>query len=358
VDGEHFDAIARLLAAGHTRRAALRAAAGGLTGIALALLGRGAAAKPNPKPCRSEGRNCSKDDQCCSGYCRGQRGRQMCAACASDIVCGDTCCPDNAVNGCTAQGGCLCPEGTRYNAAANACQPCGGADTKCTGGDDCCGDSCCGGTCCAEGDECCGRICGSGVCCGDRFCGDGEICCGDECCPVGGSHTCREGKCIDCQVCRPGLGCCSPFGRRCSDAQPCCSGVCERGTCRCAGLGETCDEPYDCCEGTSCIDRVCQRGNNDGTCRTDADCGPAYFCDDGACTFCESGDAWSSSGIEVRDCPWSMRAYICYSESAGDPAAFGYCCISGENCPDDPCGAPCPFPLHGAVSGGVTCPGG
>ncbi len=304
MDGDRFDAFARIVAAGVSRRRAIRFAAGGIAATALAVLGGGADARPR---CRQDDRACSKHAQCCSGYCRQrQRGRDVCAPCESGIVCGDICCPPGAVNGCTTVNGpnglvasCLCPEGTFYDPARNVC----GCPETCEQDFDCCSGKCCQGVCCAEGqDRCCGGVCATiedcvcppGTACGGSasctrcgvtyttegtccpwpqvaYCcsdsapdaGDGfAVCCHEDVdcppCPVGSgwamgarSITCDVGDCCDEDTDPDGdisltLACCSGHGTPCLGEYPCC-GVCGRdGLCTCAQEGEPC-QPFGCC---------------------------------------------------------------------------------------------------------------
>jgi hypothetical protein len=218
MDGERFDRFARLLASGINRRGIFRAIAGGLAGASLSLIGEAAEAGPR---CRLIGRTCSKHAQCCSGFCPHKRGgHSVCAVCESGIHCGTICCPPDALNGCSEINGpngpivgCLCPEGTVYDRAANACHPCGGGDQECRSDDDCCSGACCEGTCCAHGEVCSieGTCVAQGCCTGTSICGSqttlGLCCLGEkwasECCCDSGpgkndgfAHCCTPG--VDC----------------------------------------------------------------------------------------------------------------------------------------------------------------
>jgi hypothetical protein len=103
MDAHRFDALARALAPGATRRHVL----GGLLGVGL---GGGAARPPdaataekrrrrvrrNAFGCVNVGGFCKNAGQCCSGVCRGKKGRKRCRAhdtggCAAgqrDVNCG------------------------------------------------------------------------------------------------------------------------------------------------------------------------------------------------------------------------------------------------------------------------------
>jgi len=78
MDTDRFDALARSFAPGATRRAALQLLAGGLAALV------DAAATPGAKAthfgCRHVGTSCTTSDECCSGRCRGPKGRKRCRA--------------------------------------------------------------------------------------------------------------------------------------------------------------------------------------------------------------------------------------------------------------------------------------
>jgi hypothetical protein len=182
MDPTRFDALARSLAGDQTRRSILQRLLGAAA-AAVALAARPVAAKPNPTRCLGTGRECTSDSKCCSGLCTDkQRGRGTCAACRSGIVCGDICCPADALNGCTEINGptgpvigCLCPCGTTYDHSKNVCR----ATRFCEGNGDCCSDTCCNGTCCNDGEMCCGGKCRKPE---DCVCPTGTGCSGDASC--------------------------------------------------------------------------------------------------------------------------------------------------------------------------------
>ena len=81
MDNRHFDALARAVAGGASRRSILRGLLGGaLAGVPALGGGREAAAG-----CFKQGRRCRYDRQCCSGLCNAYFGR-----------CTDACGPPNA----------------------------------------------------------------------------------------------------------------------------------------------------------------------------------------------------------------------------------------------------------------------
>ena len=64
-----FDELTKSLAQSVTRRAALKKFGVGLAGMALASFGL--ANRAEAKGCKSAGRSCQSNMQCCSGYCFG-----------------------------------------------------------------------------------------------------------------------------------------------------------------------------------------------------------------------------------------------------------------------------------------------
>ena len=85
MDGQRFDAMARAMAGGATRRRALRLAGGGLAGALLAAAGLGGRAQADT--CKASGKACKKGGQCCSGNCAPVSGSRSTAHSAS------ICCP-------------------------------------------------------------------------------------------------------------------------------------------------------------------------------------------------------------------------------------------------------------------------
>lgn len=285
MDGHRFDDMVRRCAAGISRRDVLAGVAGAAL-AALAVPGRAAAA------CLRNSRPCPDHASCCSHYCQPHRGRNRCAACASGIVCGDVCCPEGALNACTGMGGCLCPDGTLYDASENVCRSCAGEDGACATNDDCCSDTCCDGACCAEGTTCCGGVCGDGICCDSYFCDFGEECCGGGCCPLGQTCT-ADGRCV---------AQCGDSGD-CPGDEVCCAGVC------------TIFEACFCPPGLAC--------DGSATCSR---CGSRTYTTEGTC------------------CPFPLVGYCCTDSSPGAGDGFALCCHR-DNCP------PCPDGSSGAKGG-------
>src|SRR6266516_2204766 len=129
-----IDNLARTLATGQSRRAALKQLVGGIAGALLAstLPGRAASAAK----CQPKGGSCSSDSDCCSGLtcqsgeCRPSKCQQKGGSCASDSDC------------CS---GLVCSSGVCTAPTTPKCQPKGG---PCASDSDCCsGQICRGGVC-------------------------------------------------------------------------------------------------------------------------------------------------------------------------------------------------------------------
>lgn len=127
MDEQRFDALARHLARGTSRRRALGALAVGALGLFGGMLGERAGAKA----CLREGKDCKRGSQCCSGRCQGKKGRKKCRRVPFQSICTrrtDSC--TGAVKDCgvgaefcvcnvTTSGAALCSQGFRCPA-----QPC------------------------------------------------------------------------------------------------------------------------------------------------------------------------------------------------------------------------------------------
>ena len=165
MDGRRFDAVAKVMAA-TSRRGALRALAGGALAGALGLVAPGHAGAKH-FGCRDVGKPCSRGGQCCSGRCKGPKGKETCRAhhrgtcTASQDICDQVDFPGSRCNGSGAADECLCytttggarfcgrpssefclpeescrrdrecgPDGACVDAGA-ACGPCDGTGTFC-----------------------------------------------------------------------------------------------------------------------------------------------------------------------------------------------------------------------------------
>lgn len=236
MDQDRFDDVARTLAAGATRRGALRALAGGAVGSLVALLGPRAAGAA----CAAAGRRCGDGRRCCRGaVCKG--GACACRAGLTD--CGGRCTDLETDGGNCGRCGRVCTGGKTCRDGACVCVP---EDREMT-----CREGRCGATVnnCGETVECGG--CGTGKTCVDGGCRPPE----QGTCPAG-ADSCAGGGRIGCN------------GR--SDC------VCSRTT-----EGETrCGKYID---GVFC-----------GRCASSADCaqyGPGAFCAKSGSSFCCGPDA-------------------------------------------------------------------
>lgn len=231
MDGQTFDALARLLAGDTDRRSVVkRLVAGALAGSFA--LRRGVAraddggdeADDDPicgsgtKPC---GDTCIPNARCCSGGVPGCPTNETC----SDGTCGVVTGPGGPGTGCDVDadctpdctchvGTCACDTGTKR--CGNACIPtsecCGG----CPSGENCSDGSCSGGTTphCAAGTKRCGDACIQGSeCChdGQRGCTTDQTCsstgvCTDVAPPSSGGGTVGGGTARPpfCQSCKRG----------------------------------------------------------------------------------------------------------------------------------------------------------
>ena len=116
MDEQKFDAIAKRLAAGNTRRGALRLLGGGALGALLAALGRErvAAGEVTPAACTANGVRCGANTPrgcgtCCSQCTsRQENGQRRCACCRDGRACrrDDQCCSGSCMGGVC---GGLCP---------------------------------------------------------------------------------------------------------------------------------------------------------------------------------------------------------------------------------------------------------
>lgn len=298
MDGRRFDALTRGLATRIPRRNVLQALAGGIACIAGGLAVDKVDARPRPH-CRKAKQTCVENEDCCSGYCpsvpRAHRHR-ICHDCASGIVCGDICCPENALNGCTEiEGpfgpiiGCACPNGF-YDHETNTCIEC---KTTCSTDADCCDVSCVEGLCCSSG-----VVCG-GVCCPSDalgFCSpaDGPNGQTESCaCPKGTYYDFEHNNCHQCAV-------------DCKVDDDCCSGGCRDGKC--------CHDGDIVCGGRCVAPEECQ-------------CPPGTACA-GSATCTSFGHT-----ITAGCCPYPQFSYCCADSDPGKGDGFSGCCLL-EDCPD------------------------
>jgi len=217
-----FYTLAKALASGLTRRAALRRLGGVGGGLLATLLQPLEAVLGAAKP--------PKLKKICHDYCHDLhlhgRARKECRDACEE--CGG---PEHLCGGPDAPVCCPCPEGT--SACCTTEGTCGG----CCPPEKCCPEGCCGpnevcvdghctDTCHAVGLEFCFDVTGQHFCCAET----GWICCGTECCAPErccGGHCCPEGT------------------------------VCQGSVC-CAPAGQACLSLADCCPPLQCVDGVCQ----------------------------------------------------------------------------------------------------
>lgn len=251
VDGSRFDALARQLGRGASRRPLLGAGLAALTAAGLNIAqtidseGKGKGKKKKKKKCKGNtkkcGQKCIPADQCCtsadcgnggqcaSGTCSCPAGQKSCnggcipqAACCTTSDCGSI---QTCVNGT-----CACPPETK------ACGP------ECLPPTVCCSQACPGSQTCDNGTCVCDTI-------NENPCPDGSCVSGDECC-------------VDSQC---------PSGQECLN-----------GTCLCKGDGITCDD--QCCNGANA---VCVFDSPTFTCESGG-CGAANWCVDPGISYCST----------------------------------------------------------------------
>jgi hypothetical protein len=231
---DDFDALARELAQGLSRREALRRVCGGFAGAILASLGAGRAwGAPNPcasycnslrhpaqrkncnNACKQCGDNvqnvcpaldsdkvacCNQGTGCCSGACTPLGTAQNCRGC------GDTC---PGVTVCvSAMAGCQCPSGTAL---------CGTT---------CCANTCCNGACCNAGEACLNGACTAASTCSGDACTGTLVICGSSgecsCYAIAeGGNLCLSGGVAQPQSCTTSADC--PAGYACAKGGPVCA---------------------------------------------------------------------------------------------------------------------------------------
>ena len=270
MDDRRFDRLARTLAAGDTRRAALRLLGGAALAAGLARLGLAAdeaAADDRDASCRGSCDRCTGDGQCCSGRCR--EGACRCkprGACKVDRACcsgrcrrDGTCKPAEA----TACGRGDPSDGEDCVPTDGNCTP--GGTPQCCDGDECVGDTAEGGVClplCEGGTTRCGTECvdlqtdpnNCGGCgkqpCLSGGCKNGECCatgtCGSLTCPATADNCAVGGTTLSC-----GGGSVSCYCTNANGASKCGSITCQP----CSNLGGTC--PYGVDENGNPVSGTC-----------------------------------------------------------------------------------------------------
>jgi hypothetical protein len=139
VAGEHsFDELTRGMASGSISRGkALKLMGAALLGGTLASLGiREAGA--DPPGCKRNGKNCTRDKQCCSEKCDSSTGK-----------CAPACLPNSISSTCTADSQCC--SGICNTTSSGSCGPCRETGVSCTSASDCCSGHCANGCVPAQG---------------------------------------------------------------------------------------------------------------------------------------------------------------------------------------------------------------
>jgi hypothetical protein len=282
MDGTRFDALARSLAGGTSRRGLL----GGLAALAAGAAAAGPTAAACPPGqvskrgkclCRLTGRPPANDVCPCPAGQVDTGDGLGCLGCRSVADCplDDPCRPPECLAG-------TCATKTVAEGQQGACDAgevcCGGACTFIGSDANCqaCGDSCAAGTercdpdtgcvtCYQVGETLPGGICGIdtvGLCCNGRC--SGSICCSDEggtcandswCCALSGL-MCYAGTCVTC------LPTGAPLTGGCNidTVGLCCNGRCSGSIC-CSDEGESCANDGECCalSGLTCVSGTCRQ---------------------------------------------------------------------------------------------------
>jgi hypothetical protein len=315
MDDLRFDNFARSLAMGYSRRALLRALAGGtLAALATRFGGEDAAAKPPDDTCQPKpGGKCTDTIPCCSGFC--DTGHCPCSG-------GKTLC----------HGACVQP--SKFQTDKHNCGACGHAcpkGAKCANGKCVCpeGTTVCDGTCIdldADHDNC--GACGEG-------CTYVELCSNGVCvCPEGLTHCPNPAEwCYDLDFSDDNCGEC---GHRCFDADAKnYFGPCVYGICGCIRTGGVCITDQHCCEG-HCVGGICQPCRPPGSdCRADLDCcgdGGSGRCIDGRCRCCQynADNALCNGTLNPHDvicCDNPAGSYDCLNATTGNCLQF--CFVTG-----------------------------
>jgi hypothetical protein len=264
--GLSLDELAKGLATGTLSRGkALRWMGGALLGAALASVPGLAWADD----CRTLGRECRRDSQCCSRNCI-RRGDDKVCACPE----GKTRCNDRCVNLDRNERHC----GSCFN-RCEAGEECvgGGCEGSCQSGTTPCGTQCCQtGETCLHGLACCptAKVCGTG---------DFAICC------KGDAQTCVDGSC---QCDDPGA---LPCGDQCVACE---GGTVNSETCLCECPSTTTLIGSTCCSNL----RVCHTGTS------------VICCPDGCgCTDPTNGEIQCG-----QQCPLSECGFVTVCEDCPD----------------------------------------
>jgi hypothetical protein len=344
MDGQRFDALTRVMAAGTTRRSALRAIAGLATGI---VSRRGARAKAQAT-CPLPGEACSGSNLCCEG-----------TVCLNGTCCsfdGDSCngVPSNCCSGiCDVGGSGLCvqaciQEGHHCGNPGDFC--CEGLicnETSCVSPDTCLalGEECFQDRDCCDPNICSENLCSSPDCGGDGVgCEDSGDCCGilecvsgacQQTCGFSGDDCSGDGDCCETFACHQHGFCtrqCPNPGADCDNDSDCCSAddFCSNGTCQprstCRAFMESCVDSSECCSDAvflECIFGLCQV----------PECLPEF-------AFCTENDQCCSNVCQGFACSGACGGIgdACAMEAGAAPAGAAYaCCQTGLRCLEGTC---------------------
>jgi hypothetical protein len=256
MDGQRFDHVTRMIAAGASRRSVLKGLTGALLGVAA---GAGWRSHASAGECGAEGDACGGDgNPLCCGDLECSSGTETCQPvvapgcetdddCAEGEFCGKGQCfalPCETVEDC--------PEGYFCKGVCFPIPP------ECEVDEDCVqvegvigpGPICCAGTCVAQ--ECCGAD--------DVHCDEGEFCTDEGICVVIGPECETDEDCDDGEICCAeachAIECCiedEDPNARCGDGETCFEGVCEA---VCTGDADCADDAC-CCQDGSCSEDCC-----------------------------------------------------------------------------------------------------
>ncbi|MFH1530683.1 MAG: LamG-like jellyroll fold domain-containing protein [Pseudomonadota bacterium] len=343
----------------------------------------------NTEPC-DDGFECTIDDHCQSGECKG--GSKICS-CVSDADCdiyedGDAC---NGTLNCDADGTCSLDEDTIVSCPATSavckefvCQPATGncalknlvQGVPCEDDNPCTLDEWCeAGACiglplnCDDGNPCTDEVCVPGEGCmltfNNKPCNDGAPCTWPDACVegicLGPDFDCNDGNPCTQDSCDEATGCVNqPFQGPCDDGDACTTGdVCEAGVC--AGA------PVSCADANFCTNDICDPGVgctfpfNDLPCDDGNPCTENDHCYQGSCipgqtlVDCDDGNPCTTDTCDVDsgECFHAPNTFTCED---GSPCTLGDHCVNGvcqpggqKDCDDqNPCTNDACLPANGA----------
>ncbi len=375
MDGQRFDALARQLGLGLSRRKLIRLLFGGAGALTAVTLQKDVVrAAGSGEPCGTPP-NCDAGLTCVGGFCGSP----------CDIACGpcQECWAFGELGGCIS----MCDTGQRC--CEGTCSECC-SDAHCTPSDlgPCCGARCDGGQCLLFSDDAkcvtageCFRCDGStGTC--EFACGNDQVCCSGECltgdccgasdctatnqcyratctlqntCQYSPAHDlCLEdctvcdnnGYCVDLcnpgEICCPGeldgcaLQCCDDAD--CTDTNECYVGTCNQGICQYAQSDARCEEACTFCS----VDGACEPRCTTGQVCCEDTCYDGVCCDDIDCDYVPCARVTCSDSHQcgaVSLCPpTGPGTYLCCAVGSGQDYCYGTADIAEfECCSDEDC---------------------